>query len=259
MVFGQVNGKKTDIDSHAASEVSSSSKLIENTTLPLDFAGIENQYFAVLVEPEARPTKEDRWDSKTIALLLKKVKDAPQKSDVGIRITSRPIVVGPNVSVEHTYRVFAGPKTEKALEPYRASGLASYRKNWIPLAPELARYVITPTLAFTYDLTVRFSRLAGGKVGNYGIAIILLTLLVRGIMFPLGRKAGEVGAEDADAPAPAQGNPGKIQGRQRKADPRAVRAIQETRSESDRRLFAGPDPTANFCRALASAQHEFPP
>ena len=51
--------------------------------------------------------------------------------------------------------------------------------------------MITPTLAFTYDLTVRFSRLSGGKEGNYGIAIILLTLLVRGIMFPLGRKQAQ--------------------------------------------------------------------
>jgi YidC/Oxa1 family membrane protein insertase len=108
---------------------------------------------------------------------------------VGVRITSKPIVVAPNVPVEHTYRIFAGPKTDAALAPYRSAGLATYRKNqWIPLAPELARYVITPTLGFTHELTVRVSRLFGGTKGNYGIAIILLTLLVRAIMFPLGRK-----------------------------------------------------------------------
>ena len=37
-------------------------------------------------------------------------------------------------------------------------------------------------------MTERVARFFGGKKGNYGIAIILLTILVRGLMFPLGRK-----------------------------------------------------------------------
>jgi len=190
VVFGQLQGKEIKPISHSASEVASATTLFDNTALPLVFAGIENQYFAILVEPAKLPTgNEDRWESKTIALLLKKDEKSPQKSDVGVRITSKPITIGPNVPAEHTYRVFAGPKTPEALKPYNAEGLATYRKNqWIPFAPYLARYVITPTLAFMYDLTVRVSRLFHGKEGNYGIAIILLTLLVRGIMFPLGRK-----------------------------------------------------------------------
>ena len=48
--------------------------------------------------------------------------------------------------------------------------------------------VITPTLDFTYEVTERVARFFGGTKGNYGIAIILLTILVRGLMFPLGRK-----------------------------------------------------------------------
>ena len=74
---------------------------IDNTTLPLAFAGVENQYFAILVEPDPLPTgDEDRWDSKTIALLLDKDEKAPQKSDVGVRITSKPIKIGPNQPVD---------------------------------------------------------------------------------------------------------------------------------------------------------------
>ena len=57
-----------------------------------------------------------------------------------------------------------------------------------PLAPYLARSVITPTLGFTYEVTLRVARFFGGTRGNYGIAIILLTILVRALMFPLGRK-----------------------------------------------------------------------
>ena len=48
--------------------------------------------------------------------------------------------------------------------------------------------VISPLLDHIYGLTARVARVFGGKSGNYGIAIILLTLLVRMVMFPLGRK-----------------------------------------------------------------------
>jgi len=190
VIFGQMQGKEIKPISHAASEIVSATTEFDNTALPLAFAGVENQYFAILIGPAKLPTgNEDRLDSKTTALVLKKDEKAPQKSDVGVRLTSRAITVGPNVPAEHTYRVFAGPKTEKALKPYNAESLATYRKNqYIPFAPYLARYVITPTLGFTYEVTVRVARFFGGKAGNYGIAIILLTILVRAFMFPLGRK-----------------------------------------------------------------------
>ena len=76
-----------------------------------------------------------------------------------------------------------------ALTAFHAEKLARYHKsNWIPFAPDLAQYVITPILTFMYRLTERIAHLFGWKNGNYGIAIILLTLLVRALMFPIGRK-----------------------------------------------------------------------
>ncbi len=75
-----------------------------------------------------RPVQEDRWDSRAIATVHKDEKDL-KKSDVAVRITSRPITVGPSQAVVHTYRLFTGPKTEAALRPYGAEDLASYRKS----------------------------------------------------------------------------------------------------------------------------------
>jgi YidC/Oxa1 family membrane protein insertase len=192
VIFGQVKGpQQTDVQTHSASDVvSATSSPIDNTALPLAFAGVENQYFAILIEPNPTPTGDtNRWDAKTVARVIKKDEKATQKSDVGIQITSKTITVGPNQPVVHNYRVFAGPKTVEALKPYGAEGLATYRKNqWIPLAPTIARFVITPILGFTYNVTERVARAFGGIKGNYGIAIILLTMLVRALMFPIGRK-----------------------------------------------------------------------
>jgi YidC/Oxa1 family membrane protein insertase len=189
--FGQLQPSGTiHIDPHAAGDVVGAKPgSIENTTLPLRFSGIENQYFASLIEPVPPPAKQDdRWDHQAIAITLRKHEQV-QHSDVGILISSKPITVGPGEPVVHTYRVFAGPKTVEALTPYEAQELASYHKpQWIPLAPDIARVLITPTLGFTYEVTNRVARFFGGSQGNYGIAIIMLTILVRGLMFPLGRK-----------------------------------------------------------------------
>jgi YidC/Oxa1 family membrane protein insertase len=191
VVFAQLKGSKVETPvTHSAHDVASAGdNPPDNTALPLVYAGVENQYFALLIEPAPAPTGlDDRLDSKTTAIVLRKDSKALQKADVGVRITSRQVSVGPNRPVEHHYRVFTGPKTPKALKPYQAEALATYRKNWIPFAPWIAQNVITPTLRFTYEVTVWVSQRLGGTKGNYGIAIILLTILVRGLMFPIGRK-----------------------------------------------------------------------
>ena len=105
-----------------------------------------------------------------------------QKADVGVEITSKPIKVGPNVPLVHTYKVFAGPKTVEALAPYGAEELASYRKNqWfgIPGARWMATTVITPAARrhLPADRVGRRGSSAAAR-GNYGIAIILLTITV---------------------------------------------------------------------------------
>ena len=162
------------------------------STLPLKFAGVEDQYFATFLEPWPIPREQgDRLEKEAAPFLFSEDEKASQFSDVGVELISRPIVVGPNLAeVVHKYKVFAGPKLDPLLIPYEAEKLASYRKQWIPIpgATWLARYVISPLLDKIYTLTKAVASLFGMKNGNYGIAIILLTMTVRLIMFPIGRK-----------------------------------------------------------------------
>jgi YidC/Oxa1 family membrane protein insertase len=189
IVFGTYSGGMVKPDSHTAYDIAKATKEVESTTLPLRFTGVENQYFTTFLMPFPPPTsEEDRLDRKTTAIVLHKDERAPQKSDVGVRLSSKPVHVGPNLPAFHNYRVFAGPKTADALEPYNASVLASYRKSYIPGASYIARIFITPTLSLMYQLTWSVGELFGAKSGNWGMAIILLTLLVKLLMFPLGRK-----------------------------------------------------------------------
>ena len=89
-------------------------------------------------------------------------------------------------------KVFTGPKTAEALVPYGATELASYRKNqWfgIPFAGWMATTVITPMLDFMYNVTAWVARLFGGHSGNYGVAIILLTVVSKVLFYPLTVKS----------------------------------------------------------------------
>ena len=163
------------------------------TADPLVYAGVENQYFATFVEPWPIPrTQSERWDASADSYVIKARAEDSQKADVTVAIDSKPIAVGPNLGeVVHTYRVFAGPKTNAYLAPYSADELSAYHKSqWIsiPFASTLAKGVIAPLLEKIYAVTASVARFLGGTKGNYGIAIILLTMTVRLIMFPIGRK-----------------------------------------------------------------------
>ena len=119
------------------------------STNPLEFAGVEDQYFATLLQPRPTPmTQEDRWEVGADSFPIKVNPEDTQKADMTVAIDSKPIAVGPNLGeVVHSYRVFAGPKTTASLAPFHAEELASYRKNqWItiPFAGTLAKNVIAP-------------------------------------------------------------------------------------------------------------------
>jgi YidC/Oxa1 family membrane protein insertase len=194
--FGRLNKNgSVGIVTNSAYDVGKSSASDDpyrNTELPLKFAGVENQYFAVFFAPQPQPTgQEDRIDVDTVAVVTRTDRVNPQKNDVSVEMRTKPITVGPDKSVTHAYSIFAGPKTAEALTPFGAEDLASYRKNvyfTIPGGATVAKYFIDPLLKRIYALTVEVGRLFGTKRGSYGIAIILLTMTVRLIMFPLGRK-----------------------------------------------------------------------
>ena len=193
--FGLAKGNSTEITTLASTDVvKSKENPLENrfSFLPVKFAGVEDQYFATFLQPWPIPrTEQDRREHDAGPVIFSEDLKAPQKSDVGVELTSRPILVGPNLEKVHTYRVYAGPKLAAPLLAFEAEDLASYRKNqWfsIPFAGTLAKNVIAPLLDKIYGLTQSVARTFGWKNGNYGIAIILLTMTVRLIMFPLGRK-----------------------------------------------------------------------
>jgi YidC/Oxa1 family membrane protein insertase len=203
--FGRVEGEGVKIDTYTAYDIFKRKDDPERfRTLPLKYTGIENQYFAVLLEPVPAPrTREESWEDEVFGTVVRETKET-QKSDVTVQILSKPLKVGPNLGRTHKFRVFAGPKTVAALRPFGATELSKYRKGWSlgPLGDLGASWVaanfIAPMLEHIYAATTYVSRLFGGRRGNYGVAIILLTITVRMILFPLGRKQARMAKKMQD-------------------------------------------------------------
>ena len=144
---------------------------------PLSFAGVDALYFAAALlpaatGPEAPPLEEVQ------PLVVGDIPAAARRKlvDVTCRLVSREIALEPGSTVSHRYGIFAGPKKPDLLARY---GLTSATMD------DLVYYgwfgwVARPMIAVLHALHA--------VIGNYGIAILLLTVLVRGAMFPISRK-----------------------------------------------------------------------
>jgi YidC/Oxa1 family membrane protein insertase len=86
-------------------------------------------------------------------------------------------VIQPGQSLSRTTRLFAGAKENKVLEAYEASGITNFSLSidwgWF-------RWFEKPIL-WLLDALFR-------AIGNFGLAIIGLTFIVRGIMFPIAQR-----------------------------------------------------------------------
>ena len=87
------------------------------------------------------------------------------------------ITVAPGQSQALTTKLFAGAKESSVLDRYEAAGIAKFGLaidwGWF-------RWFEKPIFGLLKFLF--------GLVGNFGVAIILLTLIVRGLMFPIAQK-----------------------------------------------------------------------
>jgi YidC/Oxa1 family membrane protein insertase len=149
----------------------------------LGYVGVDAQYFASILLPEKPLTAE--WFDERWALRLGPEPN-PKKTrltftDVTCRLQRKPADLEAGGERRDSYVVFCGPKRPKLLAKYEAGDDPNYNLGdlvyygW-PIWGVVAR-VMSGILHWFY-----------GLVGNYGISILLLTVVVRLCMFPLSRK-----------------------------------------------------------------------
>jgi YidC/Oxa1 family membrane protein insertase len=152
----------------------------------ISYIGVDAQYFACVLLPQKDdgnvrlPPSEDPselWIAQSQPLRVGQV-DEKKKSltNTSCRLVSQVYRLAPggkrNDTLSHRFVVFAGPKKPQVLAQY--DGLK-----------ELVYYGWFGAIARPMSGILHFFY---GMVRNYGLAILMLTVLVRGCMFPLSRK-----------------------------------------------------------------------
>jgi YidC/Oxa1 family membrane protein insertase len=145
---------------------------------PLSFAGVDALYFASALIPVAGGADAPALaEVRPIAVAEPPPAAARKKLvDVTPRLVSQEIALAPGQTTSHRYEIFAGPKKPELLRQFGAADapmddLVYY--GWFG-------WVARPLIALLHGLHA--------VIGNYGIAILLLTVMVRGAMFPLSRR-----------------------------------------------------------------------
>jgi YidC/Oxa1 family membrane protein insertase len=144
---------------------------------PLDYIAVDGIYFSAAIMPQT--TNPD--DVLFAEVKPVRVGEVPDKSnlrltDISFRLDSVSAKLTPGgPPLVHQLQVFTGPKRPALLSGYGSPvslrDLVYY--GWFGIVAQPMLLI----LHFFYHL-----------VGNYGLAIIMLTVLVRGCMFPLSRK-----------------------------------------------------------------------
>jgi YidC/Oxa1 family membrane protein insertase len=148
-----------------------------------EYAGVDTQFYAAAILPRVDAKQEPLKFRRVEALPVQDVTVIPKTSirtaDVSVQLVSDNVRIPPNESIEHEYEVFFGPKDPKILEQY---GLEA----WIEMGWPIFKY---PAQGLQWILGQLYS-----LTRNYGIAIILLTVIVRSLMVPLSLRQAKSAA-----------------------------------------------------------------
>ncbi|MGC1276571.1 MAG: YidC/Oxa1 family insertase periplasmic-domain containing protein [Planctomycetaceae bacterium] len=150
------------------------SRGIERWKTPFRYLGVEVQYFTALLFPQdSRPVAEqfkDPWIASGEPIV---VEEGPKTefNDISFTFTSTPLVVPPGGEASHEWELYAGPKRKELLSPLGADGVLDL--GWFAIVSQGMLWILEKLHAFGIP---------------YGIAIICLTIIVRGALFPLSRK-----------------------------------------------------------------------
>lgn len=205
-----------EMTSLSASEIAENKRSGEiganiNESTSIVWAGVASRYFAAVNIPDdpqwvkivesraiivdAIKNANGRWASADLKKLRKRLEQNPHRADLQRRVkqkltqydskarnhpTAEVVVVStksdlpPGQAVTRGYRFMVAPKKDNLLASYNLGMEELIYFGWFPTISR----IMVKVLQFFH-----------GLIPNYGVAIILLTLLVRGVLHPLTRKS----------------------------------------------------------------------
>lgn len=151
------------------------------TARTLKYIGIDAQSFtaALLPSPQTPDAMKllSRGNARVLNSAYSDVNKLPyskhQAANIGFWIESEPITLAANSEKTWAFNVFTGPKDPELLAAYQMDQVLYYGWDIFGFFAKRLGWVLHGFYAI---------------VGNFGLAIVLLTVLVRSLMFPVSRK-----------------------------------------------------------------------
>jgi YidC/Oxa1 family membrane protein insertase len=150
----------------------------------LDYIGVDTQFFASAILPqpisENQPIKFRSADAMPVQLVTAIPKTRLKTADISFRLTTSPTTIAPGAALTHDYQVFFGPKESNLLAEYGLDRFIEF--GW-------------PIFKWPAILLQKILEILHAITRNYGIAIILLTVIVRSCMLPISLKQARSAAK----------------------------------------------------------------
>lgn len=143
-----------------------------DTNVKTKYAGVDAQYFnsSLLLDHEHSESTIDL--AQATGAPIAPINEAYEpKTDCTFTLQSRSYPIGGGQTVNQKFRIFAGPKKTEVLEHYGLGKVEYY--GWFSPVSSVLLIVL---------------HALHSVLQNYGLAIIVLTLMVRGAMHPISRK-----------------------------------------------------------------------
>jgi YidC/Oxa1 family membrane protein insertase len=125
----------------------------------IKFIGLRDQYFCTIIEPV----------NMTASGYIKKI--TPQESEVGLLVSEN--ILKPGDQIGHSYRIYLGPQDLKTITNAK---------------PEWSAIIYFGTFDFIAQLLLQLLGFFYSLVHNWGLAIIILSIAVYFLLFPLSIK-----------------------------------------------------------------------
>jgi YidC/Oxa1 family membrane protein insertase len=147
----------------------------------LAYIGVDAQYFCVALIPKTDTLES--WIPRAAPIITGTKPDDPKAearyANTSCRLFTKTFTIKPGDELTHAYTVFAGPKRPELLASYKAADDPAY---------SLHDFIYYGWFGPIAQLMLGILHFFHAIVRNYGIAIIGLTVLVRGCMFPVSRR-----------------------------------------------------------------------
>lgn len=161
-------------------------KNVEKYSRAFQYAGVDVQYFAALLTPDGKNYKpelvngemQSNYSASIEPVLIQQNLDNEAQSRTTIQVNSDELALQPGKDVQHSYALYAGPKRESLLgPPLKATEIMDF--GFFGPVAKLMLWLLNTLHSIGL---------------SYGLAIIGLTIMVRGSLYPLSRKQA-VGAQ----------------------------------------------------------------